>query len=220
MSEGGSPAEGTPDARTVDQVIALAGLFQSVHLVQRIARHGLADAVAFETCVSSVLRIDAGSTAAVYGGLDAVATGLRALRDQLAASARDRDMELTAYVARLLNLERRLAARPETVGRLREGIERIEPLAESHGAGAQSVVDALAALYVETIGEVGPRVMVGGDAEHLRDPRNAARIRVLLLSGVRATVLWRQVGGSKLGLLLGRNRLLRAATALAADLAR
>jgi high frequency lysogenization protein len=56
--------------------------------------------------------------------------------------------------------------------------------------------------------------MVRGEPLHLQNPDNATRIRVALLAGIRAAVLWRQTGGKKWQLLLRR----RAIAASARDL--
>ncbi len=188
-------------------------MFQSLALVRDVARSGLADVRDFETCIGSVLRIDAESAEAVYGGAARIAPGLGMLLDQLGAGTRDRDRELTHYAVRLLDLERRLARRPDVLISIREGIENAAAL-ENEGEAGEAVVGALAELYVQTIATLGPRIMVGGEPRHLHQPRNAERVRALLLAGVRAAVLWRQMGGGRLRLLLGRSALARAAREL------
>jgi high frequency lysogenization protein len=45
----------------------------------------------------------------------------------------------------------------------------------------------------------------------LKDDENQHRIRALLLAGIRAAWLWRQVGGSRWRVLFGRTALLEAA---------
>jgi high frequency lysogenization protein len=52
--------------------------------------------------------------------------------------------------------------------------------------------------------------MVQGDPRHLHAPDNQNRIRALLLAGIRAAWLWRQVGGSRWKILLGRKQLAAA----------
>ena len=43
---------------------------------------------------------------------------------------------------------------------------------------------------------------------HLQQPNNAAKIRALLLTGIRAARLWRQLGGHRWQLLFSRRKLL------------
>ncbi len=56
--------------------------------------------------------------------------------------------------------------------------------------------------------------MIAGEPLHLQNPDNAARIRVALLAGIRAAVLWRQAGGRKWQLLLRRRALGRTSREL------
>jgi high frequency lysogenization protein len=62
------------------------------------------------------------------------------------------------------------------------------------------------------------RIKVTGSAQHLQNPQNADIIRALLLSGIRAAFLWRQMGGRRWKLLLQRGKLLTASQNLSRDL--
>jgi high frequency lysogenization protein len=59
-----------------------------------------------------------------------------------------------------------------------------------------------------------PRIMVRGEPRLLADPSIASQIRALLLAGLRATVLWRQCGGTRLQLLWSRRPILEQARLL------
>ena len=56
--------------------------------------------------------------------------------------------------------------------------------------------------------------MVRGEPLHLQNPENVNRIRALLLAAIRSAMLWRQCGGRRLHILLGRKKLWRMADAL------
>ena len=62
-----------------DRAIALAGILQTVDLVRGIARRGQANPEDVDTCLSSLLKIDAISSSDVYGGIDRLRPGLRLL---------------------------------------------------------------------------------------------------------------------------------------------
>jgi high frequency lysogenization protein len=81
-----------------------------------------------------------------------------------------------------------------------------------------NTIARFADLYLRTLSTLTRRVMVSGSQVHLNNPENANRIRALLLAGIRATILWRQSGGSRLRLLLRRNVLLRETRLLLAEL--
>jgi high frequency lysogenization protein len=53
--------------------------------------------------------------------------------------------------------------------------------------------------------------MVRGEPNYLQNPDNQNRIRALLLAGIRAAWLWRQMGGNRWRILFGRQQFLDAA---------
>ena len=197
-----------------DRVIALAGAMQATDLVRGIARRGQANPDDIETCLASLIRIDAPSSADIYGGIARLRSGLRLLEQQL---NNPRDMELTRYVITLMRLERQLSRRDDLLRLIRAGIEDIiQNLAHfplDHGNTIASFAD----LYLKTLSTLSPRIMVSGDPIHLNNPASTNRIRALLLAGVRAEILWRQSGGGRLTLLLRRNPLLRETRLLLAS---
>lgn len=200
----------------IDRCIALAGVFQAAELASQVARRGMAETAAMEASVYSLFQTDADSVDAVYGGLAGVVGGLRVLADQL-SSGKSRNMEVTRYVVALLHLERKLAKNPDMLRQISQGIhsssERLAHFPMLH----PNILGGLAELYAETISRLKPRIMVHGDPLHLQNPDNVNRIRTLLLSGIRAALLWRQCGGGRLQILLGRKKLLKCARDLRAE---
>lgn len=198
-----------------ERCIALAGVFQATALVKAVARHGSAEPrPAYEASLGSLFEFDPPSTEAVFGGLGGVHHGLNVLRQQLDPGSRSRDLEITKYAVSLLHLEGRLRGRPAMLTALREELEasraQVEYFSLTHG----NVIARLADIYSRTISTLGTRIMVNGEPQLLAQQEKADQIRALLLAGMRAAVLWHQVGGSRLKLLLGRRRLLAAAESL------
>ena len=191
-----------------DRVIALSGLFQATALVRNIARSGQVDAEDFETCVASVLKIDAASSEEIYGSCRRLRTGLRLLIDQL---LQPKNIEITRYVVALLVLERKLVKKPKLLQRIGEGIENTKAKLDYFPLTHDNIIAALAEIYSATVSTLPPRIMVHGEHNYLTQAENANRIRALLLAGIRAARLWRQSGGGRLTLLLHRRSLLREA---------
>jgi high frequency lysogenization protein len=184
------------------RVIALAGVLQGCRLVHEIATSGRADAGSIESSLASVFRIDADSAADVFGGLSGVRLGLDTLVAQFDGA--ERNLPQTRLVLGVLRLQRRLARNPRTLRALRDGIDAIKRQADHFGPTHPTVQGRLAELYVSTLSQLRPRVIVHGNPMHLSNPQAVAQIRSLLLAAVRAAVLWRQVGGGQLRLLLRR----------------
>ncbi len=201
-----------------DRVLALAGIFQACSLVKLVAHRGLADSAPLTASIESIFAIDADTVESVFGSVSGLATGLAELRRELARAGGSRDKEIVRYAVSLLHLERKLIKQPQMLQALRRGIEAAASQAEHFSSTHPNVIASLADLYSRTVSTIPPRIMVKGEPTVLSNPENAARIRALLLAGMRATVLWRQCGGTRLNLLFQRRRILQTAEELATSL--
>ncbi|HKL77376.1 MAG TPA: high frequency lysogenization protein HflD [Gammaproteobacteria bacterium] len=201
------------------RTLALAGVFQAAGLVRDVARQGHIDRPeALEASVASVFATDPDSVAAVFGGPAGVRYGLELLAGQLRGQTRDvRDTDLPRYVIGLTVLERKLARQQGALEALGSGIEAAQRTYDHFGAAHPNVHGRLADLYSEHVSPIGARIMVRGAGDILNDADNVAKVRALLLAGLRAAVLWRQQGGRRYHLLFSRNRYLSTADALLAE---
>ena len=198
-----------------DQCIALAALFQAVEQMQACARNGqFADVAAAETVLESVLRIDAPSAADVYGGIRGLRDGLLTARRHLERHMDATRLEQARYAAGLMFLERRLSAASDIAGQLTAAIQLLAIERGGRSISDPWMLERMAALYVDYVSPLGPRIMVTGEPRHLKIDGNAERIRSLLLAGLRAAVLWRQCGGRRWKLLCFRSAMLRDNAAL------
>ncbi len=77
---------------------------------------------------------------------------------------------------------------------------------------------SISGIYQDTLSHQRFRIKVTGSAQHLQNSRNADIIRALLLAGIRAAFLWRQLGGHRWRLLLQRKKLLQASQNLSRGL--
>ena len=195
-----------------DRVLALAGLLQSIRLVQQMANNGEAESRALAAVVDSLFRFDAGSTEEVYGGAGALAPGLRRVVAQLDGS--DRDATQTRMAMNVLHLERRFAASPEAAQKQRRRLEDTQRDRQPWEPTHPAVLARLGELYAELVSPLGPRVMVQGNPVYLSQPGVVAEVRAALLAALRSAVLWRQLGGSYWDLLLSRRRMVETAMEL------
>lgn len=201
------------------RTLALAGLFQSCHLAQQVARRGMADSDSLKTVLNSLFAREAESIEAVYGGsILNLRPGLQALIDQLGTPRQSAEqLELTRYAIGLLHLERKLSKRPQLLSAIGDGIERAHQQVDHYGLLHNNVMANLASLYSDHISPLGARILINGEAIHLNNPDSASRIRALLLAGIRAAVLWQQKGGRRWQIVLRRGALLATARELLAE---
>jgi len=180
-----------------ERVIALAGVVQAASLVREAATRGVADLSATRNSLASVFKIDADNAADVFGGIANVRHGFEALVAQLDTSRRD--LALTRLLINIMRVERATARAAPILHALHEGIQTIGAMPGFEVDSAATIAE-IAKLYSRTLSTLRPRILVEGTPRHLKDSANVDRIRALLLAAVRATVLWRQLGGSQLRL--------------------
>ena len=207
------------EPNTHNRAIALAGIFQCVDGVNQIANTGNVDEELFNSCINSVLTEDVDTAEGLYGSLKQLKTGLRSMMYQLGAGpitpdGKPKDLEATRYALGLLQLEKKLNNNPEVFHKLLNGIQDTQQKLEFFDVTHENITAALADIYANTISTLGPKIMVKGDQSHLANPKNASKIRALLLAGIRAALLWRQAGGSRWKLLFERGKLQKQADAL------
>jgi high frequency lysogenization protein len=201
------------DYQDKDRTIALAGVVQGARLARDIAQSGVCDARAFEASRETLFDFDPETVESVFGGVGGVLHGLRGLLRQL-EKPQQRSLEISRYVVSILHLGDRLRRSSQAMVALHDDLAALDRRRQHFDLGESAAHEQLSQIYQERISVLGPRIMVRGEPLHLQNTDNAARIRVALLAGIRAAVLWRQAGGTKLQLLLRR----RAFTMLARDL--
>ncbi len=193
-----------------NQTLALAGVFQSVHLCKSLATTGMCSQDEFEATLGSILTVDTDRVIDAYGGSPAaLKPGLRVLSNQLGGQGEVRDLDIARYTLLLVQLGGNVMRDAGTIEQLKAGIARAQSL--DFEVSDPTLVSNLANLYRSAISHLSPRIMVSGDPKHLNNSETASKIRAVLLGGLRSVVLWRQCGGSRINLLLARGRYVRTA---------
>lgn len=194
---------------TRDQLIALGAVFECTALVDRIARTGQASSAAIGCVLGSLLVRDPESTLQVYGGDDAyLHDGYKALAGALERNAAELQREPLRYALALLGLERQLSKRADMLELIGSRLGQISQQVELFGPTHENVIAAFGGLYEDTLSTFRQRIQVHGDMRHLQQRDNAAKIRALLLAGIRSARLWRQLGGHRWQLVMSRRKLL------------
>lgn len=195
-----------------DRLIALAGIYQSAWCVSRIASTGTVDTETMEPCIHAIFQVDADSVTAVFGPPAATASGARQIAGHLTGQTK-RDMEMTRYVVSLIKLEGTLSGRKDVLKAVGDGIEAGRAKLAHFALMHPNILAHLGDLYSNTLSRLQPRIMVRGAELYLQNPDNQNRIRALLLGGVRAAMLWRQVGGKRRHILFNQRQIAAEARA-------
>ncbi len=205
-----------------EQTIALAGMFQAAALVEQIATRGMVAQNSLETSLYSIFVTSPRATEDVYGGARELPynlqMGLRNLQDMVEKKRAEHNRDIARYALSMMYLERKLSSNPQMLKTIANRLRQIgeqaryfspdspDPLSNPASYCHPSVIANLASLYQETLSTFSFRIQVGGDPRHLQNAENAAKIRALLLAGIRAAMLWRQVGGKRWHLLFFKSR--------------
>ncbi|ALP40051.1 lysogenization regulator [Aeromonas schubertii] len=192
--------------------MAFAGICQAAALVQQVARNGACDEASLRESLSSILVTNPSQPLEVYNNTHlAIRDGYRALVEQLGADGSQKNAELTRYVVSLIALERKLAKRKDLLGMLSERIGQIDRQLQHFDLLDEQIVSNMASIYSDLISPIGPRIQVAGTPLYLQQPMVQHKVRALLLAGIRAVVLWRQVGGSRSQIIFARKKMVELA---------
>lgn len=195
---------------TQEQLVALGAVFESAVLVDKLARTGQVNDAAVACMINSLLVRDPKSTLDVYGGDDLnLRDGYRALLSALERDPASLQRDPLRYALALLSLERQLAKRSDLLEVIGSRLGQVQQQVEHFGPTHENVIANCGSLYQDTISTFRQRIQVQGDARHLQQANNAAKIRALLLAGIRSARLWRQLGGHRWQMVFSRSKLLK-----------
>lgn len=200
------------------QTIALAGVCQAARLVDQVSKTGSYPIEFLEPTIRSLFVFTPDTAADLYGGVAGVKLGLHNLSNLLADRNAAENKELVRYAFSLLYLERKFAADSEMMSVVRARLEHTQFRAEHFTDNVSELCNSISGIYQDTLSQQRFRIRVTGSAPLLQDPSNADIIRALLLAGIRAAFLWRQLGGHRWALLLRRKKLLQTSQHLSRNL--
>jgi len=197
-----------------ERTMALAGIFQATELVRQAANHGTWSGYAAETCLDSLMAIEADSVDEIYGDSVNLRLGAETLISVLQGDRRH--MESLGYAVSIMQLEnnfRKKAKMQAHIGLELQSITTIDEGLELHEIKDMQA-EEIAGLYTRTISTLSPRIIINGRPQHLQVDRTVNWIRTLLFASLRSAVLWRQMGGGRFSLMFGRKKMLEQAQTL------
>lgn len=194
------------------RVIAFAAITQAAYLVDKVATTGLCPNIdAFEASLKSIMAIDSASPIDTFGGYASLEVGFKCMIEQLDNPNKQRNLQVTKYAVGMIALERKLTRNDSAMNLLGERINQVSRQLNHFDISDDSVLANLDAIYKDIISNLGPKIQVNGKPSCLQQVITQHKIRSLLLAGVRAAVLWRQLGGKRRQLILSRKAMIQQA---------
>ncbi|SHE63089.1 high frequency lysogenization protein [Microbulbifer donghaiensis] len=201
-----------------DQALALAAIFQSATLVERLAKTGTAPQSQLETGVYSLFQLNADCTDDIFAGAANLLPGLKVSRQLLQSRQHPEYTDCLRYALSILYLQRQLSKKNDLLAIIGSRLDKAKTQADHFTLTHENVFSNLASIYSDTLSTFRFRIQVLGDFNYLQQQRIANQIRAMLFAGVRAATLWRQLGGRRLHLLFQRKKLLAATDELIAQI--
>ena len=197
-----------------ERTMALAGIFQATELVRQAANHGTWSGYAADTCLHSLLAIEADTVDDIYGSAERLRLGAETLISVLQGDRRY--MESLGYAVSIMQLENSFRKKDKMQSHI--GSELLTIAGIDDGTEIHEIKDLqarkIAELYTQTISTLSPRIVINGRPQYLQIDRTVNWIRTLLFTGLRSAVLWRQMGGGRFNLMFGRKKMLEQAQTL------
>jgi len=194
--------------------IALAGLIQSCAQVEQLAKTGYINNEEFETSIKSLFVTSPENTIDVYQDITKLQSGLEKLEQMLSQYRQSLSTDLFRYVFGVMHIQRRLSKRKEILSIIGKRLDQAESQSEHFGLTHDNLVRNIAAIYSDTISKFQYRIQVTGNYTYLQQDRVANQVRTLLLAGIRASTLWRQLGGTRWQFVIHRDKLIQCAREL------
>lgn len=193
---------------TRDQIIALAGLFQSCQLVETLSKNGSVPGDRFNTCIESLFQKNPEHTEAVFGSINDLQLGVETMQELITLNSGSKQSDTLRYVVGVIYLAKKLRRNKAMLNLISERLDQAAKQAEHFSNTHTNVIANLAQTYQDTISTFRYRIQVNGYANYLQQESIAQRIRCLLFAGIRSAILWHQLGGKRRHLIFNRKDIL------------
>lgn len=208
------------DKKLYNTTLALAGIVQTVSLVRELAQTGKMNESAYHASIHSIFQTDPHNIDSVYNGIGGVKLGLEKLIHLFSSRRADAGRSLMHHTLSLLLLQKKVSRSQRLANQLTQRITQIKKQVDYFHLTHPTVISNLADAYLHTISRFKFKIIIWGSQRSLSVTDNMDKIRSLLLAGVRSSVLWRQMGGSRLQLLFSRSKIKNMAEKILAEIER
>ena len=214
-----------------NRALALAAVFQATQLTHMTALTGRQGFIEngnfyFEQLIKASLNIRPSTikncqTLDFFNQLTDISLGLKTLESSITqpfnSTPKSKLPKFSSaklpmsYAMALLQLEKKVYSNPKFVKIIEQSQQKILKQLSffDNNYLHPSIIANLAQTYIETAGQINPRIMVKGNAEAFKDSAHTNKIRAALFTGLQLAHLWRQLGGSSWGLIFSKRKLLQ-----------
>ena len=197
-----------------ERTMALAGIFQATELVRQAANHGTWSGYAADTCLDSLLAIEADTVEDIYGDASNLRLGAETLISVLQGDRRH--MESLGYAVSIMQLENNFRKKTKMQSQIGLELQSITTIDD----GLENTRFEICRHKKLPIFTPGPsaRFPLASSSTVAHNicrwiERSTGYVH-FLFAGLRSAVLWRQMGGGRFSLMFGRKKMLEQAQTL------
>ena len=195
------------------ETLALAALFQSAAQIQRVAREGQVDEASIAPLMRALVITNPNKIQDIYDP-KRLTPGLNQLLTSLypKEAAMPKNSEIIKLAFSTMSLEASIEKQDLIFDKLEIEVdflrkEVLELHPDYENANDQvlldyEVIQKYSRIYSNLISPNFPKLIIYGEEAFLRRTEFQEMIRALLLSGIRACLLWQQVGGKRYTLMV------------------
>jgi len=193
--------------------IALAGIIQAISQAREIAQTGKVDEESLQITLNSLFQTHPEKIIDVYGGLTNLKPGLEKLISTLNTKT-NAVAQTVHYLHAVMRLQKKIMSSEKISHILIQRINQAKKQVAYFSLTHRNVIASLADIYLSVIKPFRFKFFIVGNQRMLSINENIDKIRALLLAAIRSSVLWRQVGGSRLQLIFFRGKITATAKKL------
>lgn len=191
------------------QTIALSAMCQSALMIQQVSKGIILDKDSMMCLFNGIIATDPKSVFDVYSSIEELTDGAKLVQFQLSGNATKKDIEVTRYLAGIMSISKKLLSNKPALSALKNKLDEVQRRLAHFELDDPSIIQNLADGYSEIISPLGQKIQVIGNQTLLQQVSVQHKVRALLLAGVRAAVLWRQMGGKRRDFIFSRKTVLK-----------
>lgn len=191
------------------QTIALSAMCQSALMIQQVSKGIILNKDSLMCLFNGIITTEPKSVMDVYGSVDVLSDGAKLVQFHLSGNATKKDIEVTRYLAGIMSISKKLLKNPSALSSLTDKLTDIQRRLSHFEIDDPSIIQNFAECYSEVLSPLSQKIQVIGSPTLLQQQSVQHKVRALLLSGVRAAVLWRQMGGKRRDFIFNRKTVLQ-----------
>ncbi|SFV58033.1 FIG002903: a protein of unknown function perhaps involved in purine metabolism [hydrothermal vent metagenome] len=194
------------------QILSLSASIQASYLINNLATNGVCAIEQRDTLIESLFVTNSINTLDIYQNPKNLNFGLQQLQNLL-KKEKDINKEPIKYSIQTNILAKKITKTPQILQKINTEITNINNNKFFLNTHPNSILK-LADLYKATASRLSPTILISGKQEFLSNEEITNQIRMLLLSSIRALILWQSYQGRAWKLFFNKNKILETISVL------